>query len=121
MKTTLDLPEPLLRKAQAVAARQGRTLDDLVAEALAEKLTATAGIASNTQQRANEWIAFESTLVRLPDGSVMNPNGIEGEGFFADVEAARPHAFSALSKLRQLETGALTAEWIAAAINEGQR
>ena len=120
MKTTLDLPEPLLRKAQAVAARQGRKLDDLVAEALAEKLTATAGIGSNTQPRANEWIAFESTLVRMPDGSVMNPNGIADEGFFADVEAARTHPYAFLPKLRRLETGALTAEWIEAAINEGQ-
>ena len=121
MEATFNLPEPLLRKAQAVAARQGRTLADLVAEALAEKLAATAEIASVAQPRTNEWIAFESTLVRIPDGSVMNPNGIADDGFIADVEAARPHAYSSLPKLRQLETGALTAEWIAAAINEGKR
>lgn len=40
MKTTVDLPDSLLRDAKAAAARQGRTLRDLVAEALNEKLHA---------------------------------------------------------------------------------
>ena len=38
MKTTVDLPETLLREAKAVAAQQGRTLRDFVAEAMNEKL-----------------------------------------------------------------------------------
>ena len=40
MKTTVDLPETLLRDAKATAASQGRSLRDLVAEALNEKLHA---------------------------------------------------------------------------------
>lgn len=40
MKTTVDLPQSLLREAKAVAARQGRTLRDFVAEAMNEKLHA---------------------------------------------------------------------------------
>ena len=40
VKTTVDLPETLVREAKAVAARQGRTLRDLVAEAMHEKLHA---------------------------------------------------------------------------------
>ena len=40
MKTTVDLPPSLLREAKAVAARQGRTLRDFVAEAMNEKLHA---------------------------------------------------------------------------------
>ena len=40
MKTTFDLPEALLREAEAAAAREGRPLRDLVADALAEKLGA---------------------------------------------------------------------------------
>lgn len=40
MKTTVDLPETLLREAKAVAARQGQTLRDFVAEAMNEKLHA---------------------------------------------------------------------------------
>ena len=38
LKTTVDLPETLLREAKAVAAQQGRTLRDFVAEAMNEKL-----------------------------------------------------------------------------------
>ncbi|MDQ6911787.1 MAG: hypothetical protein M3119_05565 [Verrucomicrobiota bacterium] len=43
MKTTVDLPSTLLREAKAVAARQGRTLRDFVAEAMHEKLQTTPG------------------------------------------------------------------------------
>ena len=38
MKTTLEIPEPLFRKAKATAARQGHTLKQLVQEALSEKI-----------------------------------------------------------------------------------
>ena len=38
MKTTLEIPEPLFRKVKATAARQGRTLKQLVQEALSEKI-----------------------------------------------------------------------------------
>lgn len=38
MKTTLDLPDPLFRKAKATAAERGQSLRDFVAEALQDKL-----------------------------------------------------------------------------------
>src|SRR5207244_6910565 len=38
LKTTVDIPESLLREAKALAASQGRTLRDFVAEAMNEKL-----------------------------------------------------------------------------------
>jgi hypothetical protein len=38
VKTTLEIPELLFRKAKATAARQGRTLKQLVQEALSEKI-----------------------------------------------------------------------------------
>ena len=38
MKTTLDLPDPLFRKAKATAAERGQSLRDFVAEALRDKL-----------------------------------------------------------------------------------
>jgi hypothetical protein len=41
MKTTVDIPKFLLREAKAVAAREGRTLRDFVAEAMNEKLHAS--------------------------------------------------------------------------------
>lgn len=38
MKTTVEIPDPLFRKAKAKAAERGQTLRQLVAEALQEKL-----------------------------------------------------------------------------------
>jgi hypothetical protein len=38
MKTTLDLPEALLRRTKAEAAHQGRSMKDVIVEALEEKL-----------------------------------------------------------------------------------
>jgi hypothetical protein len=36
MQTTFELPDPLVRKAEVVAAHQGRPLRDFVAEAIDE-------------------------------------------------------------------------------------
>ena len=58
MKTTFDLPEPLLREAKSVAAKQGRPLRDLVAEALAEKLALAGRGKSPSRGRLSEWKAF---------------------------------------------------------------
>ena len=38
MKTTLDIPDPLFRRAKSTAAQRGQTLKELVTEALQEKL-----------------------------------------------------------------------------------
>jgi hypothetical protein len=38
MKTTLELPESLLRRTKVAAAHQGRSMKDVVVEALEEKL-----------------------------------------------------------------------------------
>lgn len=38
VKTTLEISDPLFRKAKTIAARQGRTFKDLVHEALTEKI-----------------------------------------------------------------------------------
>jgi len=38
MKTTLEIPEPVIRRAKARAAETGQTLTRLVTEALTEKL-----------------------------------------------------------------------------------
>ena len=40
MKTTLEIPDPLFRKAKSKAAERGQTLKQLVTEALQEKLAA---------------------------------------------------------------------------------
>jgi hypothetical protein len=38
MKTTIDIPDPLFRRAKSRAAERGQSLKQLVAEALQEKL-----------------------------------------------------------------------------------
>jgi len=38
MKTTIEIPDPLFRKAKLKAAERGQTLKELVTEALQEKL-----------------------------------------------------------------------------------
>lgn len=43
MKTTIEIPDPLFRRAKARAAERGQTLRQLVAEALQEKLAARTG------------------------------------------------------------------------------
>jgi hypothetical protein len=40
VKTTLDIPDPLFRKAKSKAAERGQSLRQLVTEALQEKLAA---------------------------------------------------------------------------------
>jgi hypothetical protein len=42
MKTTLEFPDSLFRRAKSVAAQRGIPFRELVSEALAEKLTLTA-------------------------------------------------------------------------------
>ncbi|WP_180538312.1 antitoxin [Nevskia soli] len=41
MKTTLEIPDPLFRRAKSAAARRGIPFRELVSEALSEKLSAT--------------------------------------------------------------------------------
>ncbi len=40
MKTTIELPDPLFRRAKSRAAERGQTLKDFVTEAIQEKLSA---------------------------------------------------------------------------------
>lgn len=89
MKTTFDLPDPLLRKAKAAAAGQGRPLRDLVAEALAEKVAAVANAQGARKAPDSEWKAFEARLQKQPDGSYINPDIPEDDNFAEILETLR--------------------------------
>ena len=89
MKTTFDLPDPLLRRAKAVAADQGRPLRDLVAEALSEKLSALSLAKSTRRGRISEWQEFEARLQKLPDGSYINPDIPEDDKFAEILQTIR--------------------------------
>lgn len=89
MQTTFDLPEPLLRRAKAAAAHQGRPLRDLVADALESKLSADDALARAAAEQDNAWAAFTLRLQKLPDGTYFNPEGIADEGFFEALDLVR--------------------------------
>ena len=98
MKTTFDLPDPLLRDAKALAAQQGRPLRDLVAEAIGEKLEQTGAAAPDSARtgegRREAWERWRTRLVQQPDGSWLNPDGIDDESFFQSLEEARGEAWT---------------------------
>ena len=93
VKTTLDLPDPLLRKARALAARQVQSLREFVAEAIGEKLLQTAsGLADLPEvstERREAWERWRSRLVQQPDGTWFNPEGIADESFYETLELIR--------------------------------
>lgn len=62
MKTTLELPEQIFRKAKATAAERGQSLKDFVTEALRDKLALDA-----QRTRADEplWMQGFGKLKRL--------------------------------------------------------
>ena len=53
MKTTVEIPDPLFRKAKARAAERGQTLKEFMSEALQEKLATKGG---NALAREPEWM-----------------------------------------------------------------
>jgi hypothetical protein len=80
VKTTLEIPDSLFRKAKATAARQGRSLKQLVQEALAEKLVRTDG--AKTQEKP--WMALAGGLKHLQTENLRIDRVIEAE--FESVE-----------------------------------
>jgi hypothetical protein len=93
VKTTFDLPDPLLRKAKALAAQQGRPLRDLVVEAIDEKVEhavgSAVGDARTIEGRREAWKRWKARLEKLPDETWLNPEGIEDESFFQSLEEVR--------------------------------
>lgn len=62
MKTTLEIPDPLFRKAKSKAAERGQTLKDFVTEAIQDKL---AGKNSGTPSAEPVWMHGFGKLRRL--------------------------------------------------------
>ncbi len=62
MKTTIEIPDPLFRKAKSKAAERSQTLKEFVADALQEKLAATTGKGRPSEP---EWMQGFGKLRRL--------------------------------------------------------
>ena len=52
MKTTVEMPDDLFRKAKAVAALRGQSLKDFITELLRRELDAPAGATRSTRKKA---------------------------------------------------------------------
>jgi hypothetical protein len=62
MKTTVEIPDPLFRRAKARAAERGQSLKQLFAEALQQKLAGARGAATEDEPA---WMRGFSGLRRL--------------------------------------------------------
>jgi hypothetical protein len=62
VKTTLEIPDPLFRKAKSTAAERGQSLKEFVTEALHDKLTAGSRRAVPTEP---QWMQGFGKLKRL--------------------------------------------------------
>ncbi len=80
MKTTLEIPEPLFRRAKATAARQRRTLKQLVQEALTEKIARVNG----ATKRRKPWMVLAGGLKHLHKENRRIERVIEAE--FENIE-----------------------------------
>lgn len=80
VKTTLEIPGPLFRKAKAIAARQGRTLKQLVQEALSEKIARVDGVS----RKQKPWMVLAGGLKHLHSENRRIERVIEAE--FENIE-----------------------------------
>jgi hypothetical protein len=80
VKTTFEIPEPLFRRAKAAAARQGRTLKQLVQEALSEKIARLDG----TSRQQKPWMVLAGGLKHLRSENRRIERVIEAE--FENIE-----------------------------------
>jgi hypothetical protein len=62
VKTTLEIPDPLLRKAKATAAAEGRPLREFITEAIEQKL----GASSHAGKQAL-WLKLAGTFGKNPE------------------------------------------------------
>jgi len=93
MKTTLELPDDLMRRVKVRAASSDRKLKDTVEELIRRGLDASEAGSSN-----DPIAALKQRLIFHPDGSVSNPDGIEEPSFFEAIDDIR--AQSRLEELR---------------------
>jgi hypothetical protein len=82
MKTTLELPDPLFRKAKATAAERGQSLKEFVTEALRDKLVLDTGRACTSEP---EWMKGFGKLKRLHKETVRVQSVVDHE--FGVIEA----------------------------------
>lgn len=73
MKTTLEIPDPIFRRAKSVAAERGIALRAFVTEAVEEKLAAT------SQKQEKPWVKLAGGLKHLHKETVRINAMLESE------------------------------------------
>lgn len=84
MKTTLELPDELMRHLKVRAAQTDRTLKDVVTEVIQRGLEAVP-----TANDSDPLQAWAGKLVLGADGSISNPDGIDDPEFFGALDNMR--------------------------------
>lgn len=85
MKTTLELPDDLMRSLKIRAAQSDRRLKDIVTELLQRGLSEQAS-GHGTEDPAQ---ALRTRLIFHEDGTVTNPDAIDDPEFFASLDRIR--------------------------------
>ncbi len=84
MKTTLDLPDEVYRELKIRAAREGATLTNLIASALASALNRPAApvrqrpLNKRDEQKIREWMEKESAFLESMRGPVFGEGAVAG-------------------------------------------
>jgi hypothetical protein len=86
MKTTLELPDRLFRKAKATAAERGQSLKEYVTEALRDKLALDRGRARADEP---EWMQGFGKLKRLHKETVRVQSVVDQEFEVVEPEDRR--------------------------------
>lgn len=86
MKTTLELPDELMRAVKIRAAERNMKLKEVVADALRAALAAPEGALAADLDPVQ---ALARRLIFLPDGTVNNPNSLDDVTYLDDLELAR--------------------------------
>ena len=86
MKTTLELPDPLFRKAKATAAERGQSLKEFVGDALRDKLALDRTRAGAAEP---QWMAGFGKLKRLRKETARVRAVVDAEFRVVEPEDAR--------------------------------
>jgi hypothetical protein len=76
MRTTVDLPEPLLRKTRELAALRGSTLKAVTVEALENDVNGQVPVQGK---------GLELPLIRMPEGKKIDWTGFDFDDLLPDV------------------------------------
>ena len=83
MKTTIDLPDPLFRRAKATAAQRGVSLKRFITEAVEQKLVVSKG---RSGCAVKPWIKVMDAFPVIPKGDLDEIDMIITEGRRRDLE-----------------------------------